>query len=118
MKIKFNIKEYYVFIASLIIGIPLVIFFYSVMTPKEFMGYLTFFTAFAILPIGMIYWFLSEIKNPIKGITKIRKIKIADDEEKKESAEHKEHKDHEHTEHHEKHHEHKEHQEKKEEEKD
>ena len=74
-KIKFNIKEYYVFIASLIIGIPLIIFFYSVMTPKEFMGYLTFVTAFAILPIGMIYWFLSEIKSifpGIKGLTKLR----------------------------------------------
>ena len=114
-KIKFDIKEYYVLIASLIIGIPLVIFFYSVTTPKEFMGYLTFFAAFTILPIGMIYWFLSEIKNPIKGITKLRKIKVADNEEKKESDqkehkshEHKEHKSHENKEEH-KPHEHKEH---------
>ena len=126
-KIKFDIKEYYVLIASLIIGIPLVIFFYSVTTPKEFMGYLTFFTAFAILPIGMIYWFLSEIKGIfpwIKGIAKIKKIKVADNEEKKESSENKEHKSHEHKEHHEhkdhehKPHENKEHHEKKEEGKD
>ena len=117
-KIKFDIKEYYVLIASLIIGIPLVIFFYSVTTPKEFMGYLTFVTAFAILPIGMIYWFLSEIKSifpGIKGLTKLRKIKGTDDEEKKESDqkehkshEHKEHKSHENKEEH-KPHEHKEH---------
>ena len=130
-KIKFDIKEYYVLIASLIIGIPLVIFFYSVTTPKEFMGYLTFLTAFTILPIGMIYWFLSEIKGivpGIKGIAKIKKIKVAEDEHKKESTEHKhhaehkehhkeEHKSHEHKEHHEKH-DQKEHHEKKEEEKD
>ena len=115
-KIKFDIKEYYVFIASLIISIPLVIFFYSVMTPKEFMGYLTFFTAFTIVPIGMIYWFVSEIKGifpDIKGITKIRKIKVADDEEKKESPEHKEHKEHHEHKEHEKH-EHKEHEKKEE----
>ena len=119
-KIKFDIKEYYVLIASLIIGLPLVIFFYSVMTPKEFMGYLTFVTAFAILPIGMIYWFLSEIKSifpGIKGLTKLRKIKVTDDEEKKESTEHKEHKPHhehmEHEKHEHKEHEKKEHHEKK-----
>ena len=105
-KFKFDIKEYYVLIASLIIGIPLLIFFYSVMTPKEFMGYLTFLTAFAILPIGLIYWFLSETKgvfSGIKGIAKIRKIKVVDEEEKKEAKHEKEeHKSHEHKEHHEK----------------
>ena len=113
-KMKFDIKEYYVFMASLVISIPLVIFFYSVTTPKEFMGYLTFFTAFTIVPIGMIYWFVSEIKNPIKGLTKIRKIKIADDEPK--TTDHKEHKEHHEKKEH--HGEHKEHHEKKEEGKD